>query len=611
MAMRTLILGIDAFDPLRFERMHEQGLLPNLSRFVARQGYSRFSVANPPQSEVSWSSIATGLDPGGHGMFDFVHRDPRSYHLYASLLPTAKTLGGLQFVRPHRAKTIFDIAAEQGYPATSLWWPATFPANRASPVRTLPGLGAPDIQGRLGVGSLYSTNPDLPEKQGKTPVFPLASKGVSHYSGALMGPTKAGRQGAQPVELPFELRVTDAAHAHLLLAGQVIPLTLGQWSPILEVRFKMGLLLSAHAITRLVVTQLRPHVQLYALPMQLHPLHALWPYGSPASFVKDVWQAAGPFLTLGWPQDTTALEDGCISDEQFLALCDEIENARLKVLLHVLDGFDEGLLASVFDSLDRIQHMFWKQRPDLIEQWYRKMDGFAGQILARAERQGRPLRTLLISDHGFADLDYKVHLNRWLLDNGYLSAPPTPSGGLKDAAWGRTTAYALGLNSLYLNLQGREGQGSLPPDQALAHREKLRQDLLRWRSPDGRQVVNQVYMKEEVFHGPLTAFSPDLLVGYAPGFRGSAETGLGEWKAQDLEANTDHWAADHCYDAERVPGVLFTSGSVASGRQPSFRDIPALAIDAAPDANGGGPPPAPSDEDAEKVEERLKSLGYL
>jgi predicted AlkP superfamily phosphohydrolase/phosphomutase len=609
--MRTLILGIDAFDPALFESLHEQGRLPNLSRFVGQQGYSRFSVANPPQSEVSWSSIATGLDPGGHGMFDFVHRDPRSYHLHASLLPTGKTLGGIQFVRPHTAKTIFDMAAEQGYPSTSLWWPATFPANPASPVRSLPGLGAPDIQGRLGVGTLFSTNSDLPDKQGKTPVLRLKSSGSGRYSGALPGPAKATRQGAQPVELPFELLVKDAQHADLRLDGKVTPLTLGQWSPILEVKFKMGLLMSAHAITRLVVTQLTPHVQMYALPMQLHPLHALWPYGTPGSFVKDVWRAAGPFLTLGWPQDTTALEDGCISDEQFLALCEDIEAARLRVLLHVLDSFDEGLLASVFDSLDRIQHMFWKQRPDIIERWYEKMDGIAGQVLHKAERSGKPLRTLLVSDHGFANLDYKVHLNRWLLDNGYLSAPPTPEGDLKSANWSDSSAYALGLNSLYLNLQGREGQGSLPPSEALAKREQLRQDLLRWQSPEGRPVVSQVYFKEDIFHGPLALNSPDLLVGYMPGFRGSAETGLGEWKAQSLEPNTDHWGADHCYDAARVPGVLFSERPIASGVQPSFRDIPALAIDAAPDERGGGPTPTLADEDEAAVEERLKSLGYL
>ena len=76
MALQTLILGFDAFDPILFESLLDRGLMPNLAKLVGMRGYSRFAVANPPQSEVSWTSIATGLNPGGHGMFDFVHREP-------------------------------------------------------------------------------------------------------------------------------------------------------------------------------------------------------------------------------------------------------------------------------------------------------------------------------------------------------------------------------------------------------------------------------------------------------------------------------------------------------------------------------------------------------
>src|SRR5512141_1441822 len=105
--MRTLILGLDAFDPAFFETLIEQGKLPNLRHWVEQKRYSRCQISNPAQSEVSWTSIATGLNPGEHGMFDFVHRDPQTYALNVSLLPTGKGLGGIQFVRPYNARTIF------------------------------------------------------------------------------------------------------------------------------------------------------------------------------------------------------------------------------------------------------------------------------------------------------------------------------------------------------------------------------------------------------------------------------------------------------------------------------------------------------------------------
>jgi hypothetical protein len=310
--LKTLILGLDAFDPIFFERLHDQGKLPNLSSLLERGSYSRFKVTNPPQSEVSWTSIATGLDPSDHGMFDFVHRNPANYALNVSLLPTSRVLGGIQFVRPYNARTIFDIAADRGYPSTSLWWPATFPARPESPVRTLPGLGTPDIQGRLGVGVVFTSNPDLPEKVGKTPVVRLKKIASDRFSGELEGSQVKAKGGVRNAVLQLEIQVKDESQAELRIGKTSYPLSLDKWSPIIEIQFQVSLLANVHAITRVILTSVKPHLQFYFLPLQIHPLHPLWRYGTPASFVRQAWQTSGPFLTLGWPQDTTGLEDGCI-----------------------------------------------------------------------------------------------------------------------------------------------------------------------------------------------------------------------------------------------------------------------------------------------------------
>ena len=76
--MKTILLGFDSFDPNIFEDMASQNELPHLQTFLEADGYSRLDVCSPPQTEVSWTSIATGADPGGHGIFDFVHRDPET-----------------------------------------------------------------------------------------------------------------------------------------------------------------------------------------------------------------------------------------------------------------------------------------------------------------------------------------------------------------------------------------------------------------------------------------------------------------------------------------------------------------------------------------------------
>ena len=336
--MHTFILGFDSFDPEIFENLSSQGKMPNLTKYVKTRRYARFEVSDPPQTEVSWTSIATGQDPGGHGIFDFVHRDPVSYTPFVSILPTERKFGGTQFVPPHNTRTIFEEVTRQGYPATSLWWPTTFPARLESPVRTIPGLGTPDILGRLGVGALYTNNPELGDADWKTARKTLVKKGGDRYTSVVEGPVAKKRGEPRPVQIDLGLELVDDQRARLVLGKDSTQLTLGEWSPIIELNFKMGLFFSVRAVTRAILTQIDPDVRLYFTPLQIHPLSSPWRYATPSSFVKGIWKACGPYLSLGWPQDTTALEDGCISDEHFITLCESIHANRECTLMHMLDS---------------------------------------------------------------------------------------------------------------------------------------------------------------------------------------------------------------------------------------------------------------------------------
>src|SRR5215216_2138445 len=194
--MKTLLIGFDSFDPAVFEALAGKNQLPNFEKFVEWRGYSQLQVSSPPQTEVSWTSIATGTDPGSHGIFDFVHRDPATYVPYVSILPTRKGALGEQFVPPYTAKTFFEEAASMGYPATALWWPAMFPARPELPVMTLPGLGTPDIRGQLGVGTLFSSEN---ESKKKTAVSKLTSIARNRYQAELAGPQTNGHEGPRTI----------------------------------------------------------------------------------------------------------------------------------------------------------------------------------------------------------------------------------------------------------------------------------------------------------------------------------------------------------------------------------------------------------------------------
>ena len=607
--MKTLILGFDSFDPAIFEEMAGRNLLPNLDKFNQWGGYSRLDVCSPPQTEVSWTSIATGADPGGHGIFDFVHRDPSTYIPYVSILPTRKGALGEQFVPPYTAKTFFEEASELGYPATALWWPAMFPARPELPVMTLPGLGTPDIRGQLGVGTLFSAEA---EEKKKVRVVKLESAGKDRYQADLPGPQVPGKSGPRSITLPVILEVLDNNLANLTIDGRQIQLRVGEWSGILELRFKAGMLFTIHAITRVILTSGNGTIRFYVLPLQIHPLHSAWHYSSSKSFAKKLWNDVGPYLTLGWPQDTTGLEDGCITDEQFLVLCQTVFDQRIKILYYLLDDFREGVLAGIFDCLDRVQHMFFHNRQDVVRDWYQRLDRFVGDVQAKISGWDDKHRFLVMSDHGFSDFRNKVHLNRWLLEKGYLAFTNNASSGdLTNVDWEKSRAYSVGLNSIYLNVQGREGKGSVPADAIENTLAEIKDKLLDWKDANGNVVVDKARLKHEVYSGPYTRFGPDLVVGYAAGYRSSAETGLGKIPEVVMEPNHDHWGADHCMDADIVPGVLFANRDLRDFGKISFRDIPFLAIGKHLDQSHIKPPSQLDRQGQKDLEERLKGLGYL
>jgi predicted AlkP superfamily phosphohydrolase/phosphomutase len=256
--------------------------------------------------------------------------------------------------------------------------------------------------------------------------------------------------------------------------------------------------------------------------------------------------------------------------------------------------------------------MFWKSRPDLIEQWYFKLDDLIGKIDETiSTSNNKDTQIIILSDHGFKNFDYKVNLNKWLIDQGYLSVEKeTGDFSLDNINWNESKVYALGLNSLYINKFGREGAGQVKADEIPNLLKEIKNRLFSWQGPDGKNIVKSVFSNEEIIQGPISDAGPDMLVGYSPGYRASADTGLGKWNEEIIEPNTDHWGADHCIDPGSVQGVIFRNKGLANYPDPSYLDIPPMIVKDT--LKPGSPSDSDfSDEDRETVEERLKGLGYL
>jgi predicted AlkP superfamily phosphohydrolase/phosphomutase len=185
-------------------------------------------------------------------------------------------------------------------------------------------------------------------------------------------------------------------------------------------------------------------------------------------------------------------------------------------------------------------------------------------------------------------------------------------GDLSNVDWSQTKAYAVGLNSLYLNVAGREGHGIVPAGEIESLLTDLQQKLMEWKDASGANAIQRVRLKHETYNGAYTRLGPDLVIGYAPGYRASSETGLGKIPQALIEPNHDHWGADHCVDSDVVPGVIFANRDLQNFGGVSFRDVPFLAIGKHLDQSHIKPPSQIGGGQSQKdLEERLKGLGYL
>ena len=72
---RMIVLGVDGMDPLLLRRFMAEGETPNLEKLASMGGFMPLGTSIPPQSPVAWSNFITGMDPGGHGLFDFIALD--------------------------------------------------------------------------------------------------------------------------------------------------------------------------------------------------------------------------------------------------------------------------------------------------------------------------------------------------------------------------------------------------------------------------------------------------------------------------------------------------------------------------------------------------------
>lgn len=238
-----------------------------------------------------------------------------------------------------------------------------------------------------------------------------------------------------------------------------------------------------------------------------------------AVYPKDLY----PYLKeTGYRIDVDAWQ-GRKDKEKFLQDIHYTFDKRIEVMHHLMEQEDWDFFQLHIMETDRINHFLWEQwesghpkyEAEFIK-FYQRVDQLIGEL---DENLGDNVEYMVLSDHGFCTIKKEVYLNHWLEQNGYLKYKTAEPKALTEMH-PESKAYSLIPGRIFVNLKGREDEGTVMPGEEY---EQLRNELIErlpaMIDPDtGEKIVRKIFKREELFSGPFYDNTPDLVVVPVDGF---------------------------------------------------------------------------------------------
>ncbi|MCP4213960.1 MAG: hypothetical protein GY765_04845 [bacterium] len=607
---KMIVLGFDGMDPAVVNRLMKAGELPNMQKLAQDGTFTMMFSTIPPQSPVAWGSFITGADPGVSGIFDFLHRDPKTYIPKFSQSDTIPApdkwtlklgkyrlpLKPAEIIPKREGKAFWEYLEERDVDATIFKIPSNFPPSKTKQ-RTISGMGTPSIRDGYGLYTIYSTDEDEYEKDiSPHHMYPAYVNPENVMEGGIIeGPVNdlVKDEDHPKPEIPFRVYL-DYKHktARIDIQGKEVLLSEKEYSQWVELDFPLlGPLSSVTGMVKFYLLQMEPHFRLYISPVHISPLNPATTISTPASYSSELAKKAGLFHTVSLPADTHALSKGTFDMENFVTQSMSVFDESKKLFKYELERFADNkndFLFFYFSALDQGQHMFWslndKKHPfhnpaeskrfsHVTDELYRLHDRQLGEVFKKVAPD---TKIMVLSDHGFAPFNRKLDLNRWLFREGYLKLDVEEVDEeillLDYAHWGDTKAYGVGLNGLYLNLEGREGEGIVKESERRKLLEEIKGKLENFRDPqNGEQVVSQAFISEDHFSKDFRDRGPDIIVGCNRGYR-MGNSALGSMTPDVLKDNLDWWAGDHCMNPMHVPASFLANFKI-NKKAPHIMDM--------------------------------------
>ena len=259
----VFIMGVDGMDPEILSRLIAEDKMPNFKKLAQEGSFQPLGTSNPPQSPVAWSNFVTGMGPGGHGIFDFMHRDVSNYTPISSATAVgeeASALHVLGYVIPlggdmanNRGGTPWwDVLHEQGVDVEVYRIPGNYPTPE-SKAKVLDGMGTTDLRGGFGTYTLYTdTMVKKEHPKGDIQIVTVRDSDLDGtpdtVRGALRGPPD--QLHLEPGEMPNDSQyITTPITVHLDAESDTAVVEVGdarvliqegEWSDWVELSFDMA-----------------------------------------------------------------------------------------------------------------------------------------------------------------------------------------------------------------------------------------------------------------------------------------------------------------------------------------------------------------------------------
>jgi predicted AlkP superfamily phosphohydrolase/phosphomutase len=258
----------------------------------------------------------------------------------------------------------------------------------------------------------------------------------------------------------------------------------------------------------------------------------------------------------------------------------KMTDARFKTADYLLQTRPWDFFVMVEMGPDRLNHGIWSfidpQHPrhepgnpykEALRDYYRHLDGKIGELLERHADDDTVV--LVVSDHGAKAMVGGICFNEWLVTEGYLSfeddipAEITPSHKLK-IDWSKTMAWGDGgyYGRLFLNVEGREPNGIIPPAEYDRVRDELIAKIEAMVDDKGRPLRNKALKPEEIYTNQ-NGVAPDLIVIFGE-LRWRSVGSLGHKSIYTFENDTGPDEANH---AEHGIFIMNNAPSMQPGPQ--------------------------------------------